>query len=282
MPSQEDAGVYGLRPAQLEKPSVLSSNQRVYTARFDQASLLQHIDDIRASGSKQPVSYDQYRHAPVQLLYRALDASFVLRVEVACGLVQDQQGRFAQQGSGQGQALPLSPGQAHTAVTQNRLHTLRKPGDEVLGGSQPKRFADLSVTRVGACPQQVLPYGVVEQECILRYVADLATPGPPLIRSQGPLVHQYPSLVGLNQPHNQVGDRALAGTRRANDRRRLPCRNGQIEIGDNERLATILVGERDPFEPRSLSQLDAFGARRLRLGRSFTANLHLCDGSKCL
>src|SRR5919106_6866191 len=78
LPTYEGNGVYGLCLAQLEKSPLLSSYERIYIAGFDRPPLLQNVDDVRASGSKQPVGDNQYRHAPVEHLYRALDTSFVL------------------------------------------------------------------------------------------------------------------------------------------------------------------------------------------------------------
>jgi hypothetical protein len=60
----------------------------------------------------------------VEPLYGFLDAPLVLRIQGAGRLIQDQQGRLAQQRPGQSEPLALSPGEANTSVAKDRLQTL--------------------------------------------------------------------------------------------------------------------------------------------------------------
>ena len=62
----------------------------------------------------------------VKSLDGILDTLLVLGIQVTDRFIQNQQGRLAQKRPGQGQTLPLAPGQSHTPVTYDSLETLGK------------------------------------------------------------------------------------------------------------------------------------------------------------
>ena len=103
------------------EPSIPVTHQHLPTPGLDQTALLQHVDEIRTTDSRQPVGDNEYSHTPVEPLYGFLDAPLVLRIEGAGRLIQDQQGRLAQQRPGQSEPLALSPGETNASVAKDRL-----------------------------------------------------------------------------------------------------------------------------------------------------------------
>ena len=56
-----------------------------------------------------------------ELLDRLADQGLVLDVDGAGGLVEDQDGRVAEHGAGQGDPLPLAAGEAEAALADDRV-----------------------------------------------------------------------------------------------------------------------------------------------------------------
>ena len=74
----------------------------------------------------------------------------------------------------------------------------------------------------------------MEQEGILRDVADTLAPRPRTPRVKRRAVDRYAAGVGRDQAHQQVRDRALAGARRSHDRGGPAGRNRQVEVAQHQ------------------------------------------------
>ncbi len=83
-------------------------------------------------------------HQAVQCLQHQ---ALALRVQRAGGLVQNQDGRVAQDGAGDGHALPLPAGQLHAAFADPRLIALRKGADKIVGVGLAGRLDHLRLRR---------------------------------------------------------------------------------------------------------------------------------------
>src|SRR5690606_41185347 len=111
-------------------------------------------------------------------------------------LVEDQQVGLADQRAGERDALPLAAGQLAARLTHLAVHTLGQPRHELPRARQAERLLDALARDRIVAQRHVARYRVVEQERVLRHVADAAAPG---------------LLVDLVQRH--AVDQDLAGPR---------------------------------------------------------------------
>src|SRR6267378_4122567 len=95
--------------------------QTVVAAALHDPPLRQHDDEIRVLHGRQPVRDDE--HGPVrhQALDRLLHQPFRLGVERTRRLVEEQEGRIAQQRARDGDALALASREARAPLSQQRL-----------------------------------------------------------------------------------------------------------------------------------------------------------------
>ena len=141
-------------------------------AGLDHAALVQHQAAVGADHAGQPVRQDQRAAAFHQPVQRLLDQRFVLGVDRGQRLVQDQDGRVAQQRAGDRQALALAAGQLQPAFTDAGGVAVGQRHNEVVdvGGAGG---AQLLAAGVGAAQAQVVLDGAVEQHDVLAHQRDL-------------------------------------------------------------------------------------------------------------
>src|SRR5712692_3709277 len=94
---------------------------------------------------------------------------------------------------------------------------------------------------MGTGPKKISADCVVKQKSILCDIPDLFTPALHALGRERHLVCQHLPLIGYDQSHNQVCDRALAYTRWTYNRRGLSSPDRQIKIGDHLGLASVVA-----------------------------------------
>ena len=110
-------------------------------------------------------------HQPFQCL---LNQQLGLGVDGRGRLVEDQNGCILQHGPRDGESLPLAAGELHAPLADQRVISLGKLLDELLGVGDPRRLDHLAIGRSGAAEPDILADGAVEQEDILKNDADLS------------------------------------------------------------------------------------------------------------
>ena len=183
-------------------------------------------------------------HQPIEGL---LDDRLALGVDRRQRLVEDQDGRVAEEGAGDGDALALAAGQAHPALAHDGLIALGQARDELVGVGRPRRRLQLRRRRLGLAHAQVLLHGAVEEIRVLAHDGDGAAQ---LVDAQVAHVlaaHQHPSALGVVEAEEEPGNGRLAGAARPHDAHALagPHREAQALVGG---LASAGVGEHDALE----------------------------------
>ncbi len=119
----------------------MSRHQFGMRALLDHAAAIQHQAAVGADHAGQPVGQDERRaarHQPVQgLLYEG----FVLGIHRRERLVQDQDGRVAQQRAGDCHTLSLPAGKLQAAFADARVVAVGQRHDEVVDIGRPRRRA---------------------------------------------------------------------------------------------------------------------------------------------
>src|SRR3979490_463971 len=99
-------------------------------AVLDQAAALERDDAIRRPYGRKPVRDDQHRPSLGDLLHVALNDTLALIIEGARRLVEDQDGRVADQCAGNGDALALAARKGRAALADDRAIALGHLRDE--------------------------------------------------------------------------------------------------------------------------------------------------------
>ena len=126
-----------------------------------------HDDLVHRVEPHQPVRDDEQRAIGHQLEDRRHDLPFHQRVQVGRGLIQDEDGRVLQQGTGNRQALTLSSTQPQPLLPDPRVIPLGQTHDEIVNLSPLRGGHKFFLRRVGLGQQQVVTHRAVEQVCTL-------------------------------------------------------------------------------------------------------------------
>ena len=172
---------------------------------------LQH--PVAAAQGAWPVRDHEGRAAPHQLLQGPGDLRLRLEVHRARGLVEDQDGSVFQEGSGQRDALALSPREAHTPLPDHRLVSLGQLRDEGVCSRRPGRLRD----RLSRCPRpgvgNVLGDAGREEHGLLKHEGELGAKIVELVVAQIDPVEEDRPLGRVVEASQQTHERGLAGPR---------------------------------------------------------------------
>ncbi len=173
------------------------------------------------------------------------DPGLDLRVHRRRRVVEDQQPRPAHQGTGQGDALALAAGEGRAALAQRGVQAVGERRHEAVGLGRAQRRPDVGVGHVGA-QGDVAAHGVVEEERRLGDDRDRLGQAAAAQVAQVDAVHEDPAGIGVHEAGEQVGEGALAGRRRPDDRDRAARRHleGQVPQQRHRGVVGVARGPR--------------------------------------
>ena len=131
------------------------------------ATVFDDDDQVGVGDRAQPVCDHKAGAALHQLREALLNESFAVGVEVAGGLIQDQQFRVGQDGACNRQSLSLTAAESHASFADECLHAFGHAVDEL---DRVRRFGsgtDFGVSRFTPCVADVLSDRSIEQEDVL-------------------------------------------------------------------------------------------------------------------
>jgi hypothetical protein len=136
-------------------------------AALDDAPLLHDQDLVSRANGGQAVDDDE----------RPLDGRLGMRIDAACGLVQDEQPRLRQRGAGDTEQLALTLAEHAASLAKVRGVATRSASvpqalDELMGARPPRRRFHLGVCCGEVAVADVLGYGGGKEETVLRHDAD--------------------------------------------------------------------------------------------------------------
>src|SRR5205085_12152009 len=127
-------------------------------------ALVEDDDQVGAGDRAEAVGDDEGGAALEQVGQRRLDELLALGVEVAGGLVEDQDLRVGQDRAGDADALALAAGQLEPALADERVVALGQSVDELVGVGAAGGVADVGLGGAAAAVGDVLADRAVEQE----------------------------------------------------------------------------------------------------------------------
>ena len=162
-------------------------------------------------------------------------------------LVQDQDRRIPQERACNGNPLSLPPGQAHAALTDDRVVPLRQPCDEFVGIGVASGRVELLLRRVRLAHTEVLGHRAVKEVGVLAHERHCATQLGQAERAHVVAAHLDSTRRGIVEAQDQAGDGRLARTTRPHDSHPLTGPNREAEAG-MRRLAAARIREDDVLE----------------------------------
>ena len=136
-------------------------------APLEDAALVEDDDLVGPLHGAQAVGDHQGGAAGEEAFEGVLDEAFGLGVEGGGGFVEDEDGRVAQYGPGDGEALPLAAGEFAAPVTDVGTVAIRRGEDEVVSVSDPRRFVDLRLGDARQPENDVVVDRIVEEDGLL-------------------------------------------------------------------------------------------------------------------
>jgi hypothetical protein len=145
-------------------------------AGLDDTAVLDHRDLVGLGDGGQPVGDDDGGPAGAEALEGVGDAGLAGRVQVAGGLVQDQQGRVGDPGPGEGDQLALPGGQQGAPLADLGVEAVGQAGDDLVGPDGPGGGLDLGPGRLRPAEADVVQDRAREQEPLLGALVLLRVP----------------------------------------------------------------------------------------------------------
>ena len=140
---------------------------------FHDLAILQHKQLVGVADGAQAVGDDKAGAAVQQPGKRLLDEQLGAGVHAAGCLVQDQQARVGEDGTRDGEELPLALTQVAALLRKLCLVAIRHAGDKGIGVGQLGRLDHLLVAGVQPPVADVVQDGAAEEEGILQNDAHL-------------------------------------------------------------------------------------------------------------
>lgn len=208
-------------------------------AELHDPAVVDDCDLVGAGDGREPVGDRDGRAPGRQRVERLLHGLLRARVERARGLVEHEHGRVAQHDPRDREALPLAAREAIAALADERLVAVRQTADQLVDLGGAGGCAQLLVGRVRPREAQVLGHGRVQEVRLLRHHADQLRAGLGAQVAQVVAVDEHAARRRVVQPCDEVAERRLAGSGRADDGQGRSRRHRQVDAG--ERLAAALV-----------------------------------------
>ena len=171
----------------------------------------------RVDDRREPVADAHDRAARARVGEAAAQVGLGAGVERARRLVEDEDGRVAEQRAGDGEALALPAAHAHAAVAEDGLVAGREARDELVQLGRLGGGDDLLVGRVGAAERDVRPHRRVEDEGVLEDHAELAPQRLDADVAHVLAVDEHAPGRRVVEAQQQVQQARLAGPRRPDE-----------------------------------------------------------------
>src|SRR5579872_6856274 len=219
------------------------------TTNIGDGAVLDHHDAIGTAHGGEPVRDHEHRAAAHQIMQRRLHQGFRLAVKRGSGFVKNKDWRIFQDSARDRNPLALAARKPDASFADHFIVTRGQRLDEIVSQSGTGCGFHLLQWNVGLAVGDVVAHGIVEQNGFLRddsyllaqrcesYVANIVT------------IDQKAALGYIEETRNQVDERALARTARANDGYDFAVTDFEVDIVKDGSIATLsAVGEADTIE----------------------------------
>jgi hypothetical protein len=237
-------------------------------AVLDDAPALQGDDPVGLAHGREAVGDHEHGPPARDLAQVLLDNALAFVVERARGLVENENARIGHQRAGDGDALALPAGEAVAALADDGVVGLGQLENELVRASdlRGRNHAHDRHARIGE--RDVVAHRAIEEQVLLQHDADLSPQPGGIDEREIGAVDQYAPGLRHVEALDELGKRALARSRRADDTHDLTGGNGEIDIVQH--LGGVhAIAEADVLECHLARDRRQRGAARIvgRLGR---------------
>ena len=216
-------------------------------AVFHDAAMVDRDDPVGAAHGGKPVGNDEDGAPGDDAPHIGLDHLFAFVIQRAGRLVKDQDARIGDQGAGDRDALALAAGERGAALADLGVVAIGQPGDEFMRAREFRRLDDLLHRQRRVGEADIVAHRAVEQHVVLQHDADLPAQPGRIHQCDVDPVDEHLALFGNIEALHQLGQRALARARGADDADHLPGRDIELHLRQHRR-AVGQVAERDVLE----------------------------------
>jgi hypothetical protein len=250
----------------------------VHDAHLLEARLVEGVDLVHLQAARHVVGDEEHRRLALQLVHGLREVLRGLRIQAAGGLVEEQDARTLEDGAGDGEALLLAAGEADAVLADLGLVTLGQLVDNVVNLGDPGRLDDVveAGTRIGG--EQVLVDGAAEKIRFLGHDAEIL---PQLVGGEMTdiaAVDLDAAFFGLIEAEQQLGEGALARTRRTGQDGELAGLQAEIEVAAQPGAVGRVAEGKALYADFALALRRAGGREGHRLGRTVHDVAQALDG----
>src|SRR5450756_782038 len=208
------------------------------------APLVQDQDLVCSQHRTDTLGHDEDGALAVQAQQSLLDVSLGVDIDCTRTVVQDEDARLEEQGSGNGDALLLTPREVAATFLHHRVVSFRSTENELLGLRSLRSRFHLLLTGVGTAVAYVVPKRSGEEHGLLQRNANMAAQ-----RSKGHVpdvdaVDCHAAAAHIVEARDEVDQRRLARTGLTKDRHRLSRLGDEVHILEYRLTALVIVAER--------------------------------------
>ena len=237
-----------------------SSMTTIWSACGDRRNALRHNHHRRIGG---------------HLAQRGADSGVGVHIERREGVVEQVDGRPADDRARDRQPLPLPAGEVDAALGYRHAQPVGVGADEVVGRRHPQRLPHLVVGRIGLAVAQVLGDRAGEQVAALRHQADRRPQLLGVVVANVDAVDAHRPAGDVVQPADQRYQCRLARTGRAHDGR---CRAGSCRQRNILQHSTVSTGIAERRRFQADLAVDGGGTHRVfGAGDAWRRGQHLAD-----
>ena len=207
------------------------------SAGLDDAAVFDDDNHVGAGDRAQPVGDDEARSSAHQMAEALLNQPLAFRVEIAGGLVENQQLGVGQDRPGDRQSLPLAAAEPHAAFANHGLHTVGHAVDELGGIGGFGGGADFAFGRVAPRIGDVLSDRAVEQKHILLDNPEQRTKRFDVVIPQIAAVERHAPGRRIIESGNQIAERRLARAAGTDQSHGLARRDRKVDVAQRRRVA---------------------------------------------
>ena len=218
----------------------LFAHQLLVRASLHDATVSHEQDEVRAPDRRHAMGDHERGSAGEKVRHRGLDELLALGVEIARGLVENEDLGCGQDRPGNGESLLLTSREFHASLSDQRPVALRQLLDEFVGIRAYCCVFDLTVGGLLTSVGDVVTNRPVEQkDFLLHQGQEIPVRPEPEVPDVG-AVHQDTAVGGIEESGDKVGDRALSGATPPDQRHHGPPRDDDVEIVDDLHAFAVL------------------------------------------
>ena len=206
--------------------------EQVFVRPFflDRPVLAQNDDTIHPSDGRESMCDDDSGLAFHEFHKRFLDRMLAFGIKRARRLVEDKYRRILEDRTSDGDALPLTAGEFHTTLTDERLIPVSQSRDKIVRMGTLRRGKDVLLGRIRISIRDIHAKRPMEEERILWDVCDdtaqiVLPESPDILR-----VDEYATALRIGESEQKLGHGRLPATRRSHKADFLSRTNGKIEF----------------------------------------------------